>query len=80
MTFDDLKKLSFYFCDLKSGEDDCPKKDTCKRYKYIEDIPYEDYKNLGFARLKNICSRTNYELYMKIDEVKSGDEELHNQT
>ena len=77
MTFDDLKKLSFYFCDLKSGEDDCPKKDSCKRYKYIEDIPYEKYEDLGFARLKNVCNRTNYKLYMKIDEEeKSVNEEL----
>lgn len=81
MSVEEAKKYTFYFCNLKSSDDDCPKKENCKRYKIIEDIPVSDYDKLGFAKLKNVCNRTNYSLFMELDtpkeEVKSVDEELH---
>lgn len=58
----------FYFCDLKSNDIICPQMHMCKRYELIKDIPYEQYENLGFAKLYNICNKENdYKLFMKLD-------------
>lgn len=66
MSKSDLQQYTFYFCDLKSGNQNCPKKDTCKRYQIIKDESYNDYKEMS-ARLYNICSKDNYKLYLKQD-------------
>lgn len=70
MTDQELKSTPFYFCDLKSGDVDCPQKDTCKRYVYIKDVDYKDYSNYKFARLFNICKKTNNKMYLKVDDIK----------
>lgn len=59
---------TFYFCDLKSKDIECPKMHECKRYELVKDVPYNEYDKLGFARLHNICNEANgYKMFMKID-------------
>lgn len=73
MTEQELHAIPFYFCDLKTGDQECDKKDTCKRYVFIKDLDYKDYKNYPFARLNNVCKRTNYKMYLKVDDVQHED-------
>ena len=65
MTEFDLVSAPFYFCDLKSGDYNCPKKDECKRYLMIKDLDYAEYGKYSFARMYNICSKQNYRMFMK---------------
>ena len=59
---------TFYFCDLKSKDIECPKMHECKRYEIVKDIPYSEYGVLGFAKLHNVCNtENNYQLFMKMD-------------
>lgn len=66
MSKEDINSRTFYFCDLKSTNEDCPRKDTCKRYQLIKDESYNSYKDCS-ARLFNICRRTNFSMYLKPD-------------
>lgn len=73
MTEQELLTAPYYFCDLKTGDLDCPKKETCKRYANIKDIPYKDYHKYGFARLIHICNESNYKMYLKVDDIPNED-------
>ena len=57
--------MNLYYCDLITGQDDCPKKESCKRWVSIKDVPYSEYDKYKFAQLKKICAKTNYKLYVK---------------
>jgi hypothetical protein len=60
---------TFYYCDLKSNNIDCPQKLFCKRYDAIKDMPYQEYEKLGCAKLYNICNDHNgYKMKLKLDE------------
>lgn len=50
---EEASKALFYFCDLYGKE--CPKMDKCKRWLAIKDMKYDEYKNLGVAKLYNLC-------------------------
>ena len=64
----DANKTTYYFCDLKTNNIECPKMHECKRYEIVKDIPYSEYGVLGFAKLHNVCNtENNYQLFMKID-------------
>lgn len=71
----EILNATFYFCDLKTNDITCTKMHECKRYEPIKDVPYNDYKNLGFAKLYNICNEENgYKMFLKMDEPKMKEE------
>ena len=82
MTEQELLGAHFYFCDLKSGDVDCPKKDECKRYVMIKDLDYKEYSKYAFARLHNICGKQNYKMFLRIlpGELATNEESSNNQT
>ena len=45
----DVDRATYYFCDLKTNDIECPKMHECKRYEMVKDIPYSEYGVLGFA-------------------------------
>ena len=75
MTKEEIDHTTFYFCDLVSGNHQCPKQDLCKRYQLIKDNDFDDYKTRS-SRLYNVCKKTNYSLFLKMDtEIKEVDNE-----
>ena len=65
----DINRATYYFCDLKTNNIECPKMHECKRYELLTDIPYNEYGVLGFAKLHNVCNtENNYHLFLKMDE------------
>ena len=72
----DVGRTTYYFCDLKTNNIECPKMHECKRYEMVKDIPYSEYGVLGFAKLHNVCNTgNNYQLFMKTDK-KSEEKEV----
>lgn len=69
MTKEEIDRLPWYLCNLVSPPYDCPRKNTCKRYQFIKDNPYDDYKDRA-AKLYNICNKMNFHLYMKVDDIQ----------
>ena len=67
---------TFYFCDLKTKDIECPKMHECKRYELAKDIPYNDYEKMGFAKLHNICNEDNgFKMFMKMETAVNNIEE-----
>lgn len=67
---------TFYFCDLKTKDIECPKMHECKRYEIVKDVPYNDYEKMGFAKLYNICNEENgFKMFMKIETAVDNIEE-----
>lgn len=65
----------FYYCNLNLAKDfDCEHKDECKRWLHIKD---EEYNRNRSGRLFNVCSKTNYSLFLKenLDIIKKEDDE-----
>ena len=59
---------TFYFCDLKTKDIECPRMHECKRYELVKDVPYNDYEKMGFAKLYNICNEENgFKMFMKME-------------
>ena len=58
----EISDVTYYFCDLKSKDIECPKMHECKRYEPIKDVPYNQYESLGFAKLYNLCNENNIKL------------------
>lgn len=77
MTKEEIQKSPWYFCNL--GSQDCPRKDTCKRWQYIKDNDPEDYKTCA-ARLYNICREQNYVMYLKDRDAIKAIEESKKET
>ena len=72
----DPKTATFYFCDLKSKNIECPKMNECKRYVPVKDLPFAELEQLGAAKLYNICNEKNkYKLFMRLDK-----DEINNDT
>ena len=78
ITEEELRRAPFYFCDLKSGDVDCARKNECKRYMMIKDLDYKDYSKYTFARLYNICNKQNYKMFLKILPGDPGYDETSN--
>ena len=38
----DVDRATYYFCDLKTNDIECPKMHECKRYEMVKDIPYSE--------------------------------------
>ena len=53
----DVDRATYYFCDLKTNDIECPKMHECKRYEMVKDIPYSEYGVLGFAKLQEMCEK-----------------------
>ena len=69
----EVSDVTYYFCDLKTKDIECPKMHECKRYEPIKDVPYNQYESLGFAKLYNICKEDNgYKMFLKMDSSKEG--------
>lgn len=69
----EISDATYYFCDLKTKDIECPKMHECKRYEPIKDVPYNQYESLGFAKLHNICGENNgYKMFLKMDSSKEG--------
>ena len=69
----EISDSTYYFCDLKTKDIECPKMHECKRYEPIKDVPYNQYESLGFAKLYNICNEDNgYKMFLKMDSSKEG--------
>ena len=67
----EISDVTYYFCDLKSKDIECPNMHECKRYEPIKDVPYNQYESLGFAKLYNICGENNgYKMFLKMDNSK----------
>ena len=67
----EISDVTYYFCDLKSNDIECPNMHECKRYEPIKDVPYNQYESLGFAKLYNICGENNgYKMFLKMDNSK----------
>lgn len=63
----DYKNSRFYFCSLRENDKTCPKMNECKRYAPVKDIPFDQYNDLGFARLYNICNEDNeYRMFLEL--------------
>ena len=69
----EISDATYYFCDLKTKDTECPKMHECKRYEPINDVPYNQYESLGFAKLYNICNEENgYKMFLRMDSSKEG--------
>ena len=69
----EISDSTYYFCDLKTKDIECPKMHECKRYEPIKDVPYNQYESLGFAKLYNLCNENNgYKMFLKMDSSKEG--------
>ena len=64
----DVDRATYYFCDLKTNNIECPKMHECKRYELVKDVPYNDYEKMRFAKLYNIYNEENgFKMFMKIE-------------
>jgi len=66
---------NYYLCDLKTGNHNCPRADMCKRHVLAKDIPYNEYQYNGFARLYNVCERTNFSLFLQMPPAENPPQE-----
>lgn len=76
MSMEEIERATFYFCDLLTGNDDCPRKNECKRYALVKDVPYTDYGKYGFARLYNICKSQYFKMFMKMPPQEAAPEKI----
>lgn len=61
-----MENENFYFCSVQEDDKSCPRMNECKRFLGIKNFEYDKRKELGTAKLYNICKEeNNYKMQLK---------------
>lgn len=68
---------TFYFCSVQEDDKTCPMMKNCKRFMGIKDIPNDERRNHGTAKLYNLCTEENgYKMMLKYREGESNESKV----